>query len=237
MQLYYLQHLMPGECLLDAEESQHCVRILRHKAGDPITVTDGKGNTAHAKILDANPNKCNLLIETIDYKERPEKCSLHIAFAPTKSSDRTEWFIEKATEFGVAEITFIASRYSERDKINLERYRKVALSAMKQSLRCYLPKLEGIMAFEKFFNFLTNQNTHKFIAHCNTNFERAPLTSEMPKGGGRLIVLIGPEGDFSEQEIQQANESGFRSVHLGDARLRAETAAIAVSTLNYFDGL
>lgn len=237
MQLFYLKKLIEGDCVLDAEESKHCVQILRHKAGDWIAVTNGIGQTAQAEITNANPNRCVLKISSIVFNERPEKNTLHIAFAPTKSSDRTEWFIEKATEFGVAKITFIKSRYSERDKINLDRYRKVALSAMKQSLRCYLPNLVGVLGFDEFIDTYSNNVENKFIAHCNTKIERAPFTTMFQEKAGEIIVMIGPEGDFSETEIQKGLGAGFSSVHIGGARLRAETAAVAVSSFNYFEGI
>ena len=202
---------------LPEEEAQHCVRVLRLNIGDQITLTDGKGNFYRAEISAATNKRCMVnILETI-YQEPLWNGHLHIAMAPTKNMDRTEWFAEKATEIGFDELTFLNCRFSERKVIKTERISKILVSAIKQSLKARLPQLNEMTDFNK---FITQPfKGQKFIAHC---YE-----------GEKPLVLIGPEGDFSEKEVQKAIENGFTPISLGKSRLRTETAAlVACHTLN-----
>ena len=201
---------------LPEEEAQHCVRVLRLNIGDQITLTDGKGNFYRAEISAATNKRCMVnILETI-YQEPLWNGHLHIAMAPTKNMDRTEWFAEKATEIGFDELTFLNCRFSERKVIKTERISKILVSAIKQSLKARLPQpFKG----------------QKFIAHCYEG--EKPLLKDVFRKGEDALVLIGPEGDFSEKEVQKAIENGFTPISLGKSRLRTETAAlVACHTLN-----
>ena len=201
---------------LPEEEAQHCVRVLRLNIGDQITLTDGKGNFYRAEISAATNKRCMVNI-------------LHIAMAPTKNMDRTEWFAEKATEIGFDELTFLNCRFSERKVIKTERISKILVSAIKQSLKARLPQLNEMTDFNK---FITQPfKGQKFIAHCYEG--EKPLLKDVFRKGEDALVLIGPEGDFSEKEVQKAIENGFTPISLGKSRLRTETAAlVACHTLN-----
>ncbi len=210
---------------LPEEEAQHCVRVLRLSAGDEITLTDGKGNFYRAEIT-ASTNKCCLVkvLETIP-QEPLWSGHLHIAMAPTKNMDRNEWFAEKATEIGFNELTFLNCRFSERKVIKMERIEKIVVSAIKQSLKARLPKLNGMTDFDK---FITQEFAgQKFIAHCYEG--EKPLLKNVMKPGEDALVLIGPEGDFSEEEVAKAIEKGFQPISLGKSRLRTETAALVAT--------
>lgn len=207
---------------LPEEEAQHCVRVLRLSAGDPVMLTDGKGNFYRAEISAATNKRCLLnILETIP-QEPLWSGHLHIAMAPTKNMDRTEWFTEKATEIGFDELTFLNCRYSERKVIKTERISKILVSAIKQSLKARLPILNEMTDFNKFIS--QPFKGQKFIAHCYEG--EKPLLKEVVRTGEDALVLIGPEGDFSEEEVRKAMENGFRPISLGRSRLRTETAAL-----------
>lgn len=207
---------------LPEEEAAHAVRVLRLQAGDEITLTDGKGNFYRAAISTASPKRCLVdILETIP-QEPLWSGHLHIAMAPTKNMDRTEWFAEKATEIGFDELTFLNCRFSERKVIKTERISKILVSAIKQSLKARLPILNEMTDFSK---FVTRPfEGQKFIAHCYEG-EKAFLRDKVRKGESAL-VLIGPEGDFSEEEVKLAIGHGFTPISLGPSRLRTETAAL-----------
>lgn len=214
---------------LPEEEAQHCVRVLRLSAGDEITLTDGNGNFYRAEITASTNKRCLVkILETIP-QEPIWSGHLHIAMAPTKNMDRNEWFAEKATEIGFDELTFLNCRFSERKVIKTERIEKIVVSAIKQSLKARLPKLNEMIDFDKFIaQEFTGQ---KFIAHCYEG--EKPLLKNVLKSGEDALVLIGPEGDFSEEEVTRAIEKGFRPISLGKSRLRTETAALmAVIMIN-----
>ena len=197
---------------LPEEEAQHCVRVLRLNIGDQITLTDGKGYFYRAEISVATNKRCMVnILETI-YQEPLWNGHLHIAMAPTKNMDRTEWFAEKATEIGFDELTFLNCRFSERKVIKTERISKILVSAINK--------------------FITQPfKGQKFIAHCYEG--EKPLLKDVFRKGEDALVLIGPEGDFSEKEVQKAIENGFTPISLGKSRLRTETAAlVACHTLN-----
>lgn len=212
---------------LPEEEAQHCIRVLRLNAGDEITLTDGKGNFYRAEITVATNKRCLVkVIETIP-QEPLWQGHLHIAMAPTKNMDRNEWFAEKATEVGIDELTFLNCRFSERKVIKTERIEKILVSAIKQSLKARLPKLNGMMDFDKFI--AQDFSGQKFIAHCYEG--EKPLLKHIRKPGEDALVLIGPEGDFSEEEVKKAIDKGFQPISLGKSRLRTETAALIASVL------
>lgn len=207
---------------LPEEEASHAIRVLRLQLGDEVMLTDGKGNFYRAEISNANHKRCLLnIIETIP-QEPLWSGHLHLAMAPTKNMDRTEWFVEKATEIGFDELTFLNCRFSERKVIKTERISKILVSAIKQSLKARLPKLNEMTDFNK---FITQPfKGQKFIAHCYEG--EKPLLKDTIRKGEDALVLIGPEGDFSEDEVKKAIENGFTPISLGNSRLRTETAAL-----------
>lgn len=214
---------------LPEEEAQHCIRVLRLSAGNKITLTDGNGYFYEAEITVATNKRCLVAIQKKVYQEPLCPCHLHIAMAPTKNMDRTEWFTEKATEIGFDELTFLNCRFSERKVIKKERIEKILISAIKQSLKARLPKLNEMTDFDKFIN--QDFKGQKFIAHCYEG--EKPLLKDFIRKGEDALVLIGPEGDFSEEEVQKAEQKGFTAISLGKSRLRTETAAlVACHTLN-----
>lgn len=214
---------------LPEEEAQHCTRVLRLTTGDEITLTDGKGNFYRALISAATNKRCMVTIEETTYQEPLWSGHLHIAMAPTKNMDRNEWFAEKATEIGIDELTFLNCRYSERKVMKNERVEKILISAIKQSLKARIPKLNPMKDFNTFIE--QTFDGQKFIAHCYEG--EKPLLKEVLKRGESALVLIGPEGDFSEEEVKKAINKGFIPISLGKSRLRTETAAlVACHTLH-----
>ena len=211
------------EVIFDKEESRHITKVLRKSEGDILDLTNGKGYLFKVKILQANPKQCLGKILTAEIQQ-PLPYYLHIAVAPTKLNDRYEWFLEKATEIGVSEITPIICHHSERSVVKLERMNKKIQSAMKQSLKAYLPKLNSPISFKDFVGSEENKISKKLIAHCE-NSSKDSLKSVLVKNESTTI-LIGPEGDFSSQEIELAKNTSFIPVSLGKSRLRTETAAI-----------
>ena len=207
---------------LPAEEAAHAIRVLRLQAGDEVTLTDGKGNFYRAEISVASNKRCLVNILETQPQEPLWQGHLHIAMAPTKNMDRTEWFAEKATEIGFDELTFLNCRFSERKVIKTERIQKILVSAIKQSLKARLPLLNEMTDFDKFVR--QPFNGQKFIAHCYES--EKPLLRDVSKRGQDALVLIGPEGDFSEEEVKLAIEQGFQPISLGRSRLRTETAAL-----------
>lgn len=222
MQLFYVPEITENEILLDEVESKHAIRVLRLKTGEKVQVVDGKGGFYTAEIIDTNPKKSRLRI--IEAKKNHGKSDfyLHIAIAPTKNNDRFEWFLEKATEIGIDEITPLICEHSERKTIKPDRLEKIVVSAMKQSLKTWLPKLNPMVSLHEFIK--RNDTPIKFIAHCNEG-TKPHLKNEVEKGKN-ILVLIGPEGDFSPEEVNLARMNGFREISLGNSRLRTETAGI-----------
>lgn len=214
---------------LPEEEAQHCTRVLRLNVGDEMTLTDGKGCFYKAAITAATNKRCLVAIKETLPQLPLWPCHLHIAMAPTKNMDRNEWFAEKATEIGFDELTFLNCRYSERKVIKNERIEKILVSAIKQSLKARLPKLNEMMDFD---SFITQPfEGQRFIAHCYEG--EKPLLKKVLKPGENALVLVGPEGDFSEEEVRKAIERGFIPISLGKSRLRTETAAlVACHTMN-----
>ena len=219
---------------LPETESHHCVKVLRMRNGDLLTVTDGKGSFYKCTLVDANPKHSVVsILKKIDVNPS-RNFILHIAFAPTKQMDRNEWFVEKATEIGIDRFSPIISNYSERKEIKSERLTKTAISAMKQSQQPFLPQIDETISFNDFIKHPFNGN--KYIAHCYET-PKIPLAQTYKKGENALI-LIGPEGDFSEEEVERAINSGFKPISLGESRLRTETASlIATHTLHVINSL
>lgn len=218
---------------LTGDESLHFTKVLRGKIGQEIQITDGKGQMAKGIVSRINSKTVEIdLTELIEnFEKRPYK--IHIAIAPTKSMERIEFFLEKATEIGIDQISFLKSFHSERKNINLERCNKILISAVKQSLKAYVPKLNGLVKFSDFI--LQNHPEIKMIAHCDENFNRMDFKNFIQPNQSYLI-LIGPEGDFSKEEIELAQQNGFTGISLGNQRLRTETAALnAVFGLNWMN--
>lgn len=212
---------------LPEEEAAHAVRVLRLEAGDEVTLTDGKGCFYRAEISAASNKRCLVNVLGTLPQEPLWQGHLHLAMAPTKNMDRTEWLAEKATEIGFDELTFLNCRFSERKVIKTERIQKILVSAIKQSLKARLPKLNEMTDFNKFIR--QPFNGQKFIAHCYEG--EKPLLKDIVRRGEDALVLIGPEGDFSEEEVKLAVEQGFQPISLGRSRLRTETAALVACHL------
>lgn len=217
---------------LPEEEAGHCLRVLRLGVGDEVMLTDGKGFFYKAVISAATGKRCQVkVVEKIE-QEKLWKGHLHLAMAPTKNMDRIEWFAEKATEIGFDELSFLNCRFSERKVIKTERIEKIVVSAMKQSLKARKPIVNEMTDFAKFMQ--RDFQGQKFIAHCYEG--EKPLLKEVLKPGEDALVLIGPEGDFSPEEVQKAEALGFQPISLGKSRLRTETAAlVAVHMMNLFN--
>jgi 16S rRNA (uracil1498-N3)-methyltransferase len=234
MQIFYISEINSQTITLTEEESKHCIRVLRMNEGDLIQVVDGKGNLYDCSIVDTNPKRCtvNIITKKNDFEKR--SFYLHIAIAPTKSIDRFEWFLEKATEIGIDEITPMLCEHSERKVVNPERLERVLISAMKQSIKAILPKLNPLTPFESIIKN-TNEN-NKLIAYCG-DFDN-PNAQDYIHKGESVIILIGPEGDFSPKELDMAINNGFITVGLSKSRLRTETAGlIATSIANLVNGM
>lgn len=223
MQLFYQPDIVQDalQIVFDTEESRHLAKVLRKKPGDTIWVTNGKGSlfTCEVDIISSKTISAKVLKHHL---ENPEPYRLHLAVAPTKSTDRLEWFVEKATEIGIHRITLINCDHSERTALKTERLEKIAEAAMKQSLRCFLPRIDKLVSFKDFIAETTTAD--KFVAHCVDSEKKLLKNLLLPQRN--VLILIGPEGDFSEKEINMALASGFEPVSLGEKRLRTETAAV-----------
>ncbi len=221
MQLFYVTGLAGGTCTLGEEESHHCLKVLRMREGDTLHLTDGEGRFYDGRLSGMHPKGCAVTI--ISTREvPPDPVPIHIAIAPTKNIDRFEWFLEKATEIGISQITPLICEHSERDVVKLPRLEKVIVSAMKQSLKAWLPKLHEPVRFKELVE--RQFPGGKFIAYCETGQESLLQKAYIP--GTPALVLIGPEGDFSPAEVALAMQNGFIPVSLGPSRLRTETAGI-----------
>ncbi|CAI8163368.1 MAG: Ribosomal RNA small subunit methyltransferase E [Polaribacter sp. SA4-10] len=234
MQLFYNSELTKTtkQITFDKIESKHIVRVLRKEENDILKITNGNGYLFEAKIKFANDKKCIADIITISEKEKPWNYYLHIAIAPTKNKDRIEWFLEKATEIGIDEITPIICSNSENRKVNSNRFEKIIQSAMKQSLKFTLPKLNAPLKFNEFIS--QNHKGKVYIAHCEEQDNN--ILKSLVKRSERSTILIGPEGDFSSEEIKKAMNKKIPPVSLGYSRLRTETAAIvAVNIISFIN--
>lgn len=223
MQLFYTSEInnQTETYFFDKEESKHIVKVLRKKEGDILFVTNGLGFLFKTEITLASEKKCTVKIIEVEKKEQLSYY-IHLAVAPTKMNDRFEWFLEKATEIGIQEITPIICEHSERKIIKTDRFEKIIQSAMKQSNQFYLPKLNEPVSFKEFMNL--NKEGHLFIAHCEDSLKN-DLHKNIPLNE-KYTLLIGPEGDFSSKEIETALQKNYKPVALGNTRLRTETAAV-----------
>ncbi len=228
MQLFYAPNFTTPRYTLSEEESKHCVRVLRLSEGSPIHITDGRGNLFHCQVTQANPKRCEVEVVELfaEYNRLPYRLTMGVA--PTKNTDRYEWFLEKATEIGVSEIYPLLTKHSERKVLKHEREERVITAAVKQSLKAYHPKLHPLTSIKELL--AAPFDGDKFIAHCEPCDEKRPLP-ELLLAGRDVLILIGPEGDFSKEEIALARENGFREISLGSQRLRTETAAVVATTM------
>ena len=234
MQLFYAPDFVAPECVLPEEESAHAVRVLRLAEGDSLHVTDGRGTVYLCEITDASSKRCAVRVLSSSAGEFDIPYRLVMAVAPPKSIDRYEWFLEKATEIGVTEIVPLLCEHSERRAIKPERERKVIVAAVKQSLKSVCPVLRDMTPFEAFVS--EPFEGRRFIAHCDEPIHAKRYVGSILKPGENAVIMVGPEGDFSPEEIRRAVECGFEEITLGNQRLRTETAAVfgaaAVSVIN-----
>ena len=251
MNLFYTPNISSELYSLNEEESKHCAKVLRLTHGDIIYLIDGKGGFYEAEILEILPKRCSIKVISLKKNYGKKNFFLHLAVAPTKNIERFEWFLEKASEMGVDEISPIHCQRSERTIIKTERLNKIITSAIKQSIKAYHPRLNEMLSFTKFITDFREFNGRKYIAHClsaqsmelGVRVGFSCLFEEQDKVGVRVynkgenaLILIGPEGDFSEEEIKMAVKNGFQPITLGNSRLRTETAAIAAChTINFLN--
>ena len=231
MQIFYAPEISGNLYSLDENESRHCIRVLRMSKGTAVKLIDGRGNLFEGVINDPGPKRCTIIVtgSVRDFERR--NYNLHIAISPLKNPERFEWFIEKSVEIGVDQITPLICRNSEKRVIKIERINNIIISAMKQSLKASLTILNPPSLFEEFIT--RSYEGRKMIAHCNKGFDRKKV-SDVCDRDEEAIIMIGPEGDFSEEEIGNAIANGFSSVHLGGSRLRTETAGLAACHSVYF---
>jgi len=230
MQLFFQENIPQGGFELASEESKHLVKVLRKSLGDTVFFTDGRGVLYTCQIVDINPKKTKLKVLHQEDLPRDDHY-IHLAIAPTKNQERMEWMVEKITEIGFHEITFLNTLNTEKNFLKIERLEKKIISACKQSLKTWKPKLNGVQDYSAFVTSPGFENFEKFIGYVDE--ENQDYLNNQANKGSSYLVLIGPEGDFSAQEIQQALDAGFRPCSLGKSRLRTETAGlVAVNTLN-----
>ena len=231
MQIFYVPGITGNTCLMDENNSRHSIRVLRMTKGDRLKLVDGNGNLYEAIISDPDPSGCRVTITNVirDFEKRGYR--LHIAISPIKNQDRFEWFIEKSVEIGVDEITPVICRNTEKPGIKKDRINNIIISAMKQSLKAFMPSLNEPVTFDEFIN--SDPTGIKMIANCNPDSERKKMDQIYEKNSD-AVILIGPEGDFTVEELNLAFRNGYKPVHLGTSRLRTETAGIAACYSVYF---
>lgn len=225
MHLFYNPQIQGESIELDEQESKHAVRVLRLAAGDRVILVDGRGSWYEALIAEDHPKRCRLRVVNKTARYQPLNYALHLAVAPTKNLDRFEWFLEKATEIGISEITPLICTRSERKQLKMERLEKILVSAMKQSLKAYKPGLNPPVSLDDFLQ--VNRKGSLGIAHCYP-FERKGI--QELEHADSYTFIVGPEGDFTEEEVHIALRAGYVPVHLGTSRLRTETAALYITT-------
>jgi 16S rRNA (uracil1498-N3)-methyltransferase len=234
MQIFYVPGITGNSCVMDENESRHCVRVLRMSKGDKVTIVDGQGGFFEGIITDPDPSACRIIITESSTGFGKRGYRLHMAVSPVKNQERFEWFIEKSVEFGIDEITPLICRFTEKQNVKTERINNIIISAMKQSLKAYRPLLNEPVRFSEFM--ACEYSGIKMIAHCYPGYDLKNIGQVYEKGIDALI-LIGPEGDFSREEIDMALAGGFTGVSLGNSRLRTETAGIAACHSVYFINL
>jgi 16S rRNA (uracil1498-N3)-methyltransferase len=223
MQIFYSANVFDGKALFSREESGHCLRVLRMRRGQSLAFTDGKGNLYRGVITDDDPSGMIVRVTSAESGYGMRNYSIHIAISPLKNDDRLEWFVEKAVETGIDEITPLICSRTEKTRIRKERLEGLILSAMKQSVKCYLPCLHDPVPFTEFLS--GNNKGRRLIASCDPDTLRTDITSSFSRGEN-VTVLIGPEGDFTVDELAMAIKEGFEPVHMGPSRFRSETAGV-----------
>lgn len=231
MQIFYSADIENDLCTLDANESGHCIRVLRMKKGSSVKLVDGKGNLYEGYISDPDPRHCRIAITKVtnDFERRSYR--LHIGISPLKNHDRFEWFVEKSVEIGIDEITPLICTNTEKPGIKADRINSIIISAMKQSLKAFRPVLNPATSFSGFMDLRISGS--RMIAHCIADGKKVSI-SQIYRKGEQAVVLIGPEGDFTPGEVAEAIEKGYQPVHLGASRLRTETAGISACHSVYF---
>ncbi len=224
MQLFFGEKTSETEIFLSAEDSKHACKSLRKRNGDTIFVTDGKGEIFQCTIIDDNMHQVVVKVDNIAVNPFPKNYYLHIAISPLKNPDRFEWFVEKTTEIGVDEITPIICSRTEKGKVNIDRLNRIALSAAKQSIKAKLTQINEAIPFDKFIQNSVNNNHRKFIAWCETEHEK--LLFDACNAKESTLILIGPEGDFTKEEVDKSLQQGFTPISLGRSRFRTETAGM-----------
>lgn len=223
---YFLENLETDLITFTGEESRHLLKVLRKKIGDQITFTDGKGTVAITELIEISKHECQVQVIERKMDVNKRHFEFHLAVAPTKNPDRMEWMVEKAVEIGVEKITFIVCERSERKYIDLNRMERIAIAALKQSSGTYLPEIQ-LFPFKDFIlsSATSSPNSCRCVAWCE-HLNQTPLISEIKLDSDEILLMIGPEGDFSEKEVQLAKEHEYQEVRLGNKILRTETAAI-----------
>jgi 16S rRNA (uracil1498-N3)-methyltransferase len=224
MQVFFAPDVPGDVFVLSRDESKHIVRVLRMTRGNIVKLIDGKGNLYDGLIEDPDPKRCTITVTGIIREFEKRNYKLNIAISPLKNPDRFEWFVEKSVEIGIDRITPLICKNTEKQSIKAARINNIIISAMKQSLKAYMTCLDEPVSFREFTRM--KHSGIKMIAHCHNTFDRSRIT-DVYKRQEDATILIGPEGDFSEEEIRVATSGGFSSVHLGYSRLRTETAGIA----------
>lgn len=239
MEIFWTEDIAGGICRLGEEESAHCVRVLRHRAGDRINIIDGHGTMYECTLVADSPKGAEARIEQAHQNWGGHPYDLTMAVCPTKNIDRYEWFAEKATEFGVDRIVPVIGEHSERKILKPERMNRILLSAAKQSLKASIPVLSDTMSVREFIESTAEKDALKMIAYCfEDGQERTSIREVLEKNDAKeVIVLIGPEGDFSREEADAAVAAGYVPVHIGESRLRTETAALASVSMVYYRNL
>jgi len=234
MQIFYCGEISNGKALFSREESRHCLKVLRMRDGEEITFTDGRGNLYQGVINEADPSAMSATVTSVIHDYGKREYRLHIAISPLKNDDRLEWFIEKAVETGIDEITPLLCARTEKSRIRRERLEGLILSAMKQSVKSYLPQLNNPVLFNDFIPGVYAGK--RIIASCDPAVERMPVTSSFSRGDD-VVMMIGPEGDFTAEEVTAALQAGFQPVHIGPSRLRTETAGVVACCSVYLSNL
>lgn len=228
MQLFYATQIEYATIRLDAEESRHCIKVMRMKKGDTLYLTDGRGNLYRCILAEPDPEGCVLEIADTRQEVGKRPYSLHIAIAMTKNTDRFEWFVEKAVETGIDRITPLITARSERKNIRTDRLRSIAISAMKQSVKTYLPAVDEPATLDEILGL--PHSGEKYICHCLSGEKVQPGSGFHPR---QALVLIGPEGDFTADEVTRVQEQGWASLSLGESKFRTETAGLAACMAVY----
>lgn len=239
MEIFWTEDIAGGICRLGEEESAHCIRVLRHRAGDRINIIDGHGTMYECTLVADSPKGAEARIEQAHQNWGGHPYDLTMAVCPTKNIDRYEWFAEKATEFGVDRIVPVIGEHSERKILKPERMNRILLSATKQSLKASIPELSDTTSVREFIESTAEKDALKMIAYCfEDGQERTSIREVLEKNDAKeVIVLIGPEGDFSREEADAAVAAGYVPVHIGESRLRTETAALASVSMVYYRNL